>query len=263
MSKKIEDFIIYTVIVLCFLAIPMAVAVHWIADKVEKKNMFSCEQAEDAAREYLIKHHPDSDYEISSVDYAEKDVRYYVSISSPTSQDSGFVLGYNNIGKLTYNSYERMVTKKGNVAVRLSSEYKAAVNAAFEPAAPWADFLCFGELCWRTSSDSCAEPYDLVSDELVLDASYNLAEISARSGRIWLHVDVDSAEEVTVENLADILLYVRQTLDEEELPFYLLDVILDYHNGTSSKRLELEDFLYADIYEEEFSARLEKVVIQS
>ena len=164
MSKKIEDFIIYAVIIAVFLAIPIGFVLGWFGHK----DIFSCEKAEEAAQTYLSENHPDSDYEISSSGYVDKDERYYVRIISPSSQDSSFRLEYDREGKLVYNSYEGMVTKRANVAFRLSDEYDSAVEAALEPAAPWDDFSVVGDLYFRTSDAPIDEPYYLITDGLVL-----------------------------------------------------------------------------------------------
>lgn len=260
--NKIEDIIVYTVIIGSFLVL-IGVVLGGIGQRIAEIDLFSCEKAEKAAQKYLSKYHPGSDYEISSVGYNDKDELYYVSIISPNSVDRNFSLGYNNKGKLTYNSYEQMVVKKANVAIRLNKEYQSAVYEAFESAAPWEDFGVVGNIYWRTSDTHLDAPYYLISDELELDASYDLSEIGGKSVYLWIHVDVETAEEATLEELAAILLYVRQTLDEADLPFYHLDCMLHYHNGTSSIRWKVEDFLYEDIYEEGLLDRLKNVAVLS
>ena len=259
---KIEDIIVYAVIIGSFLVL-IGVVLFGIGRKIADTDFFSCEKAEKAAQKYLSKYHPGSDYEISSSGYDDKDEYYWVTITSPSSQDSRFSLHYDRKGKLEYNSYENSVTKRVNVATRLSIEYDSAVEAALEPAAPWDDFRVVGYLYYRTSDVSVDEPYYLITDGLELDASYDLTEIGGKHGYLWVHVDVETAEEATLEELAAILLYVRQTLDETDLSSYHLDCTLDYHHGTSSIRWEVEDFLYEDIYEEGLLDRLEKVAVLS
>lgn len=255
MSKKREDIIILIAVMIVLTGV-VAFLVYTDYNSPSKR-------VERDVKAYLAQHYPDSDYEISSISFDDKYKNYIVSISSPSIADSWFTMTYDDDGTFMANSYEDQVVKKTNTAIRLSNEYNAAVDAVLETTSPWNDFRCVGRLMWRTSDRNNGEPYYIISDELELDASYDLTELGAKAGSLSLHVDVDSAKEVSMENLADILLYVRQTLDEADLPFYMVDCILDYHNGTKSKRLEVEEYLYEDIYEEDFEARLEKVVKQS
>lgn len=263
MRDKYMDILTYVILFVFLIALPLGCGIFLLNRHWKTVDVFSCEKAEKAAQKYLSKYHPGSDYEISSSGYDDKNEYYYVTITSPSSQDSSFSLKYDRKGKLKFNSYEHSVTKRANVAVRLNGGYASAVDTALEPAAPWDDFGVVGNIHWRTSDTHLDAPYYLISDELELDASYDLSEIGGKSGYLWIHVDVETAEEATLEELASILLYVRQTLDEADLPFYHLDCMLDYHNGTSSIRWEVEDFLYEDIYEEGLLDRLENVAVLS
>lgn len=263
MSKRTEDSIIAAAVIFALLLI-FATFLFWpdikgFISRVRTIDHFSCEKAESAAEKYLQEHHSGSDYEISSVYRDEKGVLYYVSITSPSSADRGFQLGYDRKGQLMHNSYESRVLQRGNVAIRLSNEYDTAWDSVFHSAFAAYDVSCAASLLWRTAPPH-DDPHILYPGNLELDASYDLTEFGEKYGSVWVNVEVNSAEAVTVENLAKILLYLRETAEQAGLPFYMIDCYLDYPNGTYSRRLVVKDFLYEDIYEENLEARLEEAL---
>ena len=263
MSKRTEDSIIAAAVIFALLLI-FATFLFWpdikgFISRVKTIDDFSCEKAESAAEKYLQEHHSGSDYEISSVYRDEKGVLYYVSITSPSSADRGFRLGYDTKGNLKYNSYASFVVQKGNVAIRLSDEYGTAINDTIKASLPHYDVRCVGSLLWSTAPPH-DDPHILFPGTLELDASYDLTEFGKKYGSLWVQVEVNSAEAVTVENLAEILLYLRKTAEQAGLPFYVIDCYLDYSNGTHSRRLVVKDFLYEDIYEENLEVRLEEAL---
>lgn len=263
MSKRTEDCIIAAAVIFALLLIS-AIFIFWRDIRgfilhVKTIDNFSCEKAESAAEKYLQEHHFGSDYEISSVYRDEKSVLYYVSITSPSSVDRGFQLGYDTQGKLKYNSYEYHVVQKGNVAIRLSNEYGSAIEDTITASLPQYDVRCNGSLSWSTAPPY-DDPHTLFPGTLELDASYDLTEFGRKYGSLWCQVEVNSAKAVTVENLAEILLHLRETAEQAGLPFYMIDCDLAYPKGTNSRRLSVKDFLFEDIYEENLEARLEEAM---
>lgn len=213
-----------------------------------------------SAQLYKVTHHPSSDYEIGAVQYDEKSERYCVGFSSAQSADSYFTLEYNPIGILVRNSYENRVEKRGNTAIRLSHEYNAAVMEALTAAPYPAEFLCTARLSWQHADGPFDSDHYIISDELELDGHYDLAELGAKAGSVWIRVEVDSPDDVSVEKLAETLQHIRKTLDQAGLPFYGIDCLLIYPNGTYTKCLDLKDFLCEDIFEEDLEVRLEEAL---
>lgn len=229
--------------------------VKWQLENIPE-NSTSYTLAEHSAQAYKEKYHPDSDYAVSEAVYDVKDERYRVTLSSPTSADSHFVLEFNPFGMIIRNSYEFDVTRRANTGRRISNEYNTAVKEVLTAVPYPAELSCIGSLQWQVSGGPHDSAHTILSDELELDGLYDPAQFGAKAGHIWLHITVDSPEMVTTDKLAATMLYVRKTLDQAKLPFHTISCFLGYPNGTKSKRLRLEDFLYADIYEERLINRI-------
>ena len=93
--------------------------------------------------------------------------------------------------------------------------------------------------------------YALITEDLVLDRVYDIRELGAKAGKIVLYVQ---DETVTVERAAEILLEVRRLMDLGGVPFYAIDFVLEYPKPEDGEwregRVETQEFLYLDIYEE-------------
>jgi hypothetical protein len=251
MSKKREDIIILIAVMLALIG--CAIFFIYVDYNSPPKKV------ERDVKAYLAQHHPDSDYEISSISFDDKYKNYIVTMSSPSSADSQFSMTYDAKGYYKENSYEYRVINKANTANRLSDAYAAAVHGALNAIPNYTDFAR-GQLLWSHPDGSHPDPRYIASEELQLDGEYDLSELGAQAGYIWFRVEVDYANGATVENLAQILLYVRKTLDEAGLPFYKIGCRLNYWDRENSKELELANFLYDDIYEEGLEARLTKAL---
>ena len=254
-KKKILVFLIITVGILL---------AGWVGNAIllnSPGNPVSHALARLSANQYISNNHPDSDYEISTVWYDEKSELYCVELTSTYSADSHFTLEYNQIGMLIRNSYEYLVAKKSNTAIRLSNEYNSAVKEVLTTTPYSAELHCVGTLLWQCTDGTHDDAHYINSGELMLDGTYDLTELGAKAGDIWIKVKVNSADLVTVKNLAEILLYVRETLTHAGLPFYRIDCLLEYPNGTSSKRIDLDGFLYENIFVEGLESRIEEALI--
>ena len=94
--------------------------------------------------------------------------------------------------------------------------------------------------------------YALITEDLTLDAFYDVNELGAKHGKLTIYIDDDT---VSYERLSKILLDIRRIFDDSGVKFYVIDCVLEYHkNEDSSKkqegRVEVREFLYADIYED-------------
>ena len=142
--------------------------------------------------------------------------------------------------------YNHRVANKGNTLSRVSREYGAAVNAVSFSIPDAEEVLVSGNLRGRSSHPMYDKENYIDRNTLELDASYDVSILGAQAGIIWLHVDLRSAKSATPANLAQILLYVRKTLDEAELPFYEIDCYFDFPSDKFPRRIVLRDYLYED-----------------
>ena len=263
MKDKLMNILTYVIIILFIVVFPLICGIYFLCQHWKTVDIFSCEKAERAAAEYLSEYHPNADFEIKSSNRGDKSELYYVHISSPSSQDSHFTLGYSIKGKLVYNSYEDRVLKSGNTAIRLSDAYGREIDVLLDQEFETATIACSASLSWSYSDYQPIEPYDIIADELELDADYDLSQLGAKSGILKIWVDMKTADLVTVENMAQIMRYVRKTLDEAGRPGYLINCTLDCRDGSDRPRLAVYNFLYEDIDGEDLEARLSEVAIHS
>lgn len=217
------------------------------------------------AERHLQEHYGDTDFVIETVGFNFKDTDYYAHIMSPSSEDSRFSLRIDMVGNLRMDTYESRVLMGGNTADRLYMEYRALTDEVFEgPYYPFTSFIAYGDL--RVGFDTpdvevgeelLADGY-VVLEELVLDKKYNIREVGALAGRLIVYVE---DEVVTVERAAEVLLELKKLFDTENVPFYSIDFVLEYprkpEGGTiKDDRINVEKFLYSNIYEDGLVERL-------
>lgn len=220
--------------------------------------------AKNAAEKYLVEAYPDTDYEIERIGFDFKTTNYNVYIVSPSSIDSEFSLVYDMLGNLLADSYESSVTQRGNTGLRLTFAYREAVDAVLGSGAiTYADpHIGFGDIEFVPSqykNEPSTPAYALVSDDLELDKEYDIKELGRKAGHLTIYV---YDEEVSAERLAEMLLELRDAFDKADLPFYVIDFVLEYprsEDGTQKEgRVEVMNFLYDDIYEKGLTERVER-----
>lgn len=249
MKKKSVKKIILSLILVVLIAVLAFFGNAFLGNPVSKA------LAKNAAEQHLAEVYPDSDFEIEHVSFNFKSSNYNVHIISPSSIDSSFVIMCDMLGKVHTDSYDYGVTKRGNTSLRLTFLYRDAVDSVLEGEDISFDtHIGFGDIEFITSDyvDSPDTPYyALVSDELVLDKEYDIKELAKKAGHLTVYVYDDT---VTVERLAEMLLELRAAFDKADLPFYVIDFVLEYpknDDGTFKEgRVEVMTFLYEDIYEE-------------
>ena len=216
------------------------------------------------AKDYLKENYPDTDFEIGTVNYDFKTSNYYVHIVSPSSVDSSFTLYAGLNGKIGYDSYEDAVVEKWNTATRINNEYWDAVKALFETEEPVYNFhIAFGNIEFANSdalADAATPDYAIKTESLELDGVYDINEFGKRAGHLTIYV---YDEDVSYERLAEILLGIRNIMDEADVSFYVIDCVLEYprpeDDGVWKEgRVEVMTFLYDDIYEEGLTQRVRK-----
>ena len=244
------------------LAVMMIIGVCFFANSLVG-NPISKALAKNTAENYLEEKYGDKDYELEDVSYSFKDGYYYAHVSSPSSIDTSFSLLINGFGKLRYDYYENNVTNGWNTARRLDSEYRKTVDLIFDSSSfPYNVHIGYGDLKFN-SLDNKDVPnfpeYALITDDLVLDAYYNVNELGARAGKLTLYVADNT---VSAERMSEILLGIREVFDNAGVGFYAVDCVLEHplaENGTYvDGKVEVEDFLYSDIYEEGLTERISR-----
>ena len=212
--------------------------------------------ATNTAEKHLEETYADKDFEIERVFYSFKDGYYHAFIYSPSSIDSDFTILIDMWGKLRYDTYEDRVLSGGNTADRISRDYRAVVDKVLDSQAfPYNEHIGYGDFDFypRVHLEEYSVPeYALITEDLTLDAFYDVNELGAKHGKLTIYIDDDT---VSYERLSEILLDIRRIFDDSGVKFYVIDCVLEYQkNEDSSKkqegRVEVREFLYADIYEE-------------
>ena len=219
-------------------------------------NPISKAMATNTAEKHLEENFADKDFEIERVTFSFKDGYYHAFIYSPSSIDSDFTILVDMWGKLRYDTYEDRVLSGGNTADRISRDYRAVVDKVLDSQAfPYNEHIGYGDFDFypRVHLEEYSVPeYALITEDLTLDAFYDVNELGAKHGKLTIYIDDDT---VSYERLSEILLDIRRIFDDSGVKFYVIDCVLEYQkNEDSSKkkegRVEVREFMYADIYEE-------------
>ena len=219
-------------------------------------NPISKAMATNTAEKHIEENYADKDFEIERVTFSFKDGYYHAFIYSPSSIDSDFTILVDMWGKLRYDTYEDRVLSGGNTADRISRDYRAVVDKVLDSQAfPYNEHIGYGDFDFypRVHLEEYSVPeYALITEDLTLDAFYDVNELGAKHGKLTIYIDDDT---VSYERLSEILLDIRRIFDDSGVKFYVIDCVLEYQkNEDSSKkkegRVEVREFMYADIYEE-------------
>ena len=219
-------------------------------------NPISKAMATNTAEKHIEENYADKNFEIERVTFSFKDGYYHAFIYSPSSIDSDFTILVDMWGKLRYDTYEDRVLSGGNTVDRISRDYRAVVDKVLDSQAfPYNEHIGYGDFDFypRVHLEEYTVPeYALITEDLTLDAFYDVNELGAKHGKLTIYIDDDT---VSYERLSEILLDIRRIFDDTGVKFYVIDCVLEYpKNEDSSKkqegRVEVREFLYADIYEE-------------
>ena len=218
--------------------------------------------ATNTAKQYIKDNHPDMDYQLDGVTFNFKFVCYNAYFTSPSSPDSSFTLMLGMDGRIVHDYYEGQVVNRENTARRLENEYRAVVSKVLDnPTLPYDCHIGYGGLQFITEefkNEPGVPAYALITNELELDGIYDVNELGAKAGKLTIYVYDDT---VTVERLAEIILDIKGMLDDAGVRFYVMDCVLEYPKPESGEwkqgRVEVMDFLCADIYEEGFVERVQ------
>ncbi|MBQ4057923.1 MAG: DUF3139 domain-containing protein [Lachnospiraceae bacterium] len=224
-------------------------------------NPISKHIATNTAEKHLEEKYSDRDFEIEKVIYNLKDGNYHAFIKSPSSIDSHFTVLIDMWGNLKIDNYEDSVLTGWNTANRLGNVYREKVDEILDSQSfPYAVDIGFGDIEFiptEYANDSSVADYAIIIEDLKLDGEYDINELGSKAGKLTIYID---DETVSYEHLAEVILEVKKIFDDAKVKFYALDFVLEYpkdENGTIKEgRVEVRDFLYADIYEEDMIERV-------
>lgn len=247
MKKKILKILAF-VLALCLLGGVCFIANGLVGNPVSKA------LAKRSAQTYLAQHHEGENYEIVSNNYDFKIGGYYVKAAVADSLDKNFVLYADFFGNISHTTYENDVLLHGNTAERLSRAYMQSFDAMFQndELIPFYTHLGFASLAFADTCDTQNAPSAFRQEDLQADEEYNLRELGATTGHLYLNMHDDT---VSVERLSEILLAVKNAADSMGLTFYDIDCYLnlpfdEQGYAPDSDGVAVYSFLYSDIYEE-------------
>ena len=232
-------------------------------------NPISRHLATKTAEKHLAEVYAGTDYEIKDLGYDFKDGAYYAHIISPSSPDTYFSLSIRKNGRLHWDSYDDSVTSGWNTSSRLTEEYRVLVDRVLQlPTFPFqaeiaASDLAYGMLEFMPreayEDPSLAEipDYCMPMDTLELDGVYDVSELGSQCGELVIYAASDT---VTVEKAAQMLLAIRQGMDEAGIGFRTISFTLHpprvEGEPRPDTRVQTDHFPYEEIYEEGMIDRL-------
>lgn len=235
----------------------------WFANGIYG-NPISKMMAKNSAEKYITDTYSGRDFEIEDVFYSFKDGFYHVEIKSPSSIDTHFTVAV-NWRKVVYDSYEDEVLSGWNTYERIDNEYMQMVERIFSSSDfPLVSDINFGtfELIDEESTLEYYEPdYGVQLEKLELDKRYDIKELAETKGHIIFYAQDD---EISFTKASELLIIVKNSLDEANIPFYAIDFILEKprtSEGTANEdetSIQTANFLYSDIYEDELAERIKK-----
>lgn len=221
--------------------------------------------ASNTAKKYIEERYSNMELEISEASYNFKDGNYHVYVKSPTSKDTYFSVSISPLGKIGYDSYEDNVLKKYNTYKRLDELYNTKIKGVFENKDfPYKSDIYFGELKQLSLKDSSSKyseygpAYGLDLNKLELDKNYDINKICEKYGHIVFYAQ---DEDISIKRASEILLDIKNILDNKNISFYAIDFTLEKPRegeevNTNEESINIEEFLYSDIYEKSLENRI-------
>ena len=242
-------------------ALALIIGVCWFANGLVG-NPISKAMAINSAGKHIQNNYDEDDLEIERVTFSFKDGHYHAFVTSQSNIDGDFTILIDMWGKVLIDTYEDRVSGGWNTADRIGREYRSKVDAVFDSQSfPYAEHIGYGDIEFisREYKDDPNIPnYALVTEELTMGAIYDVNELGAKAGKLTVYIDDDT---VSIERMAEILLDIREIFDAAGVKFYAIDCVLEYgkdENGFyKDGRVEVMDFLYSDIYDEDMIERVQ------
>ncbi|UWG96559.1 hypothetical protein LPY66_16970 [Dehalobacter sp. DCM] len=252
-------------ILACVLALVLFGGILWFANGLVG-NPVSRMLAENAAKNYIADNYPDLQLELADATYNFKSSNYSVIAKSPTSIDTHFYMAISSRGQIKYDSYKDDVLQKRNTYDRINNGYGSMADTIFESEDfPYTSYINYAELIARpdtiaTHDRNPFEPeYGLNIEALELDKKYNVAELGKTAGHIVFYTE---DEDVSIKKAAEIMLDLKNILDQNKVFFYAIDFVLekprlDEKPNPDDPAIRVSGFLYSDIYENGLEQRIE------
>jgi len=225
-------------------------------------NPISKSKAQKAAENYLAEAYPGQSLAVEQVQYQMKSGGYDLSVRAPGSADIHFTVCVKPGGKVVYDTYGEEVLSGENTAGRLCAAYaELAVPTLkglnLEYSIPFVDAYIEVMPAEESPYEQPAE-FALPREELTLDAQYDIKSLAGRAGVI---VVTATSETVTAERAAQLLLAIRQAMDEASIPFRAVTVTLrlppdDTGAPNQEGEIVLENFPYDQLTQENLAQRI-------
>lgn len=228
-------------------------------------NPISKSIANNKVKEYVAREYSDMDLDVEDVYYSFKDGRYHAEVKSPSSKDTHFEISISSFGKIEFDSYENDVLKKYNTYTRINDTYGKKVMRLFESKDfPYKSEIAFGEIkdieSVEVSEEFSFPVYGIDIKTLELDKEYDMNVLGKEAGNIVFYAE---DEDISVKKASEILLDLKNILDENNIYFYAIDFTLEKprnEDGTvrDDESISVEQFLYKDINKDGLESRIEK-----
>lgn len=209
-----------------------------------------------SAEEYVEEKYADEGYVLRDVNYSFKDCNYYAHIEKPNSEDCRFFVSYDWFGDIIYDCYESEILSGFSTFRRINSDYCAMTDKILtSPMFPYENGIVFGSLEFDIKSE---RDYALSNSTLVPDGLYDLGELGSKAGRLTIYVY--NKGKANSEGAAEVLLEIKKLMDMGGVRFHAVDLVI-YDCDPEEKfgeEYRIEDFLYADIYEEGLDNRVKE-----
>lgn len=252
-------------IIALVLALVLIAGIGWFANALVG-NPVSKYLANRSAEKYISEVYPEEDFLVREVRYDFKVGGYYAKIYSPRSIDSDFSLSVDFLGKVLYDTYEDRVLTGENTAQRINKEYREAVDRVLNsPSYPYNSHIAFGDIEFipEEYKDNYDVPsYAIVTETLTPDILYDINEMGSKAGHLTIYVADD---ELTPKKMAEVLLGLKDIFDRSGVSFHAINCTIenrkeDVPPSTDIKQIEVQHFLYSDIYEEGLAERVKKSI---
>lgn len=247
-------------------AFALIIGILWFANGL-MGNPISKMMANKAAKEYVNEKYSDLNLEIEDAMYSFKSGNYDVMAKSHISIDTHFEISISPFGKVEHDSYENSVVDGYNTYYRINTEYGDKVRNFYDNKdIPYKSDIVFGEIKDKEISHEEGYKnlnYGVVIKDLELDKQYSIYELGKTAGNIVFYAQ---GEDVSVKRASEILLDIKNMLDEEKISFYTIDFTLEKPRGENGEvdekapSININQLLYKDIYEKDFEKRLTKEI---
>lgn len=247
------------------LAVVLIAGISWFASALVG-NPLSKHLANRSAEKYISEVYPEKDFMVRDVKYDFKVGGYYAKIYSPRSIDSNFELRIDFLGKVHYDTYEYEVATGWNTADRINADYRNAVDSVLNsPLYPYNSYIGYGDLEFipeEYKNNSDVPSYAIVTETLIPDEIYDINEMGRKAGHLTIYVADD---ELTTEKMAEVLLSLKDIFDRSGVSFHAINCVIenrkdDVAPSPAIQQIEVQHFLYSDIYEENLTDRVEKSI---